>query len=110
MTPNRVQILGSCQIRGADGSCPRFSLETRPNVPIPENLRRPGIQGRAEVLFVVSEDGRAENTRLISSTHPEYGAATVRAISNWQFATSSTLGAGLSDKLEYICRVKFKTR
>ena len=54
MNPDQLQILSSGQIRGADGSCPRLKLDARPQVPIPKGLLRPGIQGRAEVSFVVS--------------------------------------------------------
>jgi len=51
----------------------------------PDTLRRQGIRGRANVLFVVDEQGRVISPRIESSTHSDFDRAAFEAIRKWRF-------------------------
>jgi TonB family protein len=44
-----------------------------------------GLDGRAELLFVVQTDGSVENSQVRSASHPTFGYAALEVIESWQF-------------------------
>lgn len=51
----------------------------------PAALRRQGITGQAEISFRVDAEGFTRDVRIVSATHPEFGAAAHFAVSQWRF-------------------------
>lgn len=51
----------------------------------PSNLRREGIEGRAEVMFVVDEAGAVIAAEVLNSTHREFAIEAERAVRRWKF-------------------------
>jgi TonB family protein len=52
----------------------------------PTELRISGLQGEAEIVFTVDENGRTEDVHAQSSTHPLFAAAGEAAVKRWRFA------------------------
>lgn len=51
----------------------------------PYSMRTSGITGEVWVEFVVDERGNVMNARILKSTHSEFEAPTLRAVSKWRF-------------------------
>ena len=51
-----------------------------------------GDGGEAEVEFVINEDGRTDYVRVVSASHPEFGAALTAAVETWQFRPATRSG------------------
>jgi len=71
-----------------------FDLEDLDEVPrplqqiapaYPDRLRRQGIRGKANVLFVVDETGRVISPRIEKSTHSDFDRPALEAIRKWRF-------------------------
>jgi periplasmic protein TonB len=62
---------------------PRARSQTPPAYPFA--LKSAGISGEVLVEFVVDESGRVLNPRVLRSSHPEFEAPTLAAVSRWRF-------------------------
>jgi len=51
----------------------------------PAGLRNSGTAGAVWVEFLVTENGRVQNVKVIKSTHHGFDDATVAAVSEWRF-------------------------
>jgi protein TonB len=51
----------------------------------PAALRRAKVEGTVILVFVLSEEGRVDDPRVESSTHPEFEAPAVTAVRRWKF-------------------------
>lgn len=66
-------------------------LERRPEmlaaVPpnYPESLRRARVEGSVTLAFLLDENGRVQDPRVETSTHPEFEAPALEAIRKWRF-------------------------
>lgn len=60
---------------------PRF----QPKPFYPFKLRRANITGNAVVGFIVRSSGEVTDAYVVRTTHPEFGAAAVDAVSKWKF-------------------------
>lgn len=69
---------------------PRVTFQARPDYPF--TLRSQGISGEVMVNFLVDEQGRVSDVRVIRSTHPEFEPATLRAVSRWRFESGKRNG------------------
>jgi TonB family protein len=60
----------------------------------PPNLRDSGVEGSAEVSFVLDADGRPDmrTARVISSSHPEFEAPALRAVQRLRFRPAQVDG------------------
>lgn len=58
----------------------------------PAALRNSGATGTVWVEFVVSENGRVQNVKVIKSTHRGFDDATVAAVSEWRFVPGKHKG------------------
>ena len=56
-------------------------------------LRRGGIPCEAVADFVVDAQGAVQNAVALRSTHPEFGASAVQAVSKWKFKPGKKRGA-----------------
>lgn len=62
---------------------PHATFQAKPDYPY--SLRHDGFSGEVLVEFVVDEKGYVINARVIRASHPDFEAATLRAISKWRF-------------------------
>lgn len=51
----------------------------------PYDLKKSGIEGSVIVTFIVDDHGNVRDVRVTDSTHPEFGTATISAVTNWKF-------------------------
>jgi len=51
----------------------------------PVELRRRGIQGNVTLLFYVNKDGKAEDIKVMGSTHRDFEWPAIDAIKQWRF-------------------------
>jgi protein TonB len=62
---------------------PRTRSQTPPSYPFA--LKTSGVSGEVLVEFVVDEHGRVVHPRVVRSTHSEFEAPTLAAVSKWRF-------------------------
>lgn len=71
-----------------------FTLDMLDNTPrtraqaapiYPSEARRQGLAGEVVVEFVVDENGRVLNPRVVRSSHAMFESATLSAVSKWRF-------------------------
>lgn len=62
---------------------PRTRVQTPPTYP--HALKASGVSGEVWVEFVVDESGRVLNPTVVRSTHSEFDAPTIAAVSRWRF-------------------------
>jgi protein TonB len=62
---------------------PRTRAQTPPTYPF--SLKTSGVSGEVLVEFVVDEYGRVIHPRVVRSTHAEFEAPTLAALSKWMF-------------------------
>ncbi|HWA87048.1 MAG TPA: energy transducer TonB, partial [Opitutus sp.] len=65
----------------------------------PVDLRSAGIEGSAEVAFVVDQSGHARDVTCPSSTHPYFARAAESAIRQWRFAPALKDGQPVATSL-----------
>lgn len=51
----------------------------------PYALLRQGVKGEAKVSFIVNEKGRVVAAKVLSATEPDFGAAAVAMVQEWEF-------------------------
>jgi TonB family protein len=62
---------------------PKSVLATLPVYP--HDLAQHGIEGSAQVAFIVGKTGRVTETHVIEASHPEFGLATAAMLESWAF-------------------------
>lgn len=62
---------------------PRTLFQGAPEYPYPQKTA--GNPGEVVVTFTVDESGNVQDVRVVRSTHPDFEAPTVRAVSRWRF-------------------------
>jgi protein TonB len=82
---------------------PRTRVQNPPAYPF--SLKASGISGEVLVEFVVDERGRVTHPRVLSSTHPDFEAATLNAVSKWRFEPGTRKMKPVSFKM--VVPVKF---
>jgi len=65
----------------------------------PSALRNSGATGTVWVEFLVDENGRVENVKVIKSTNHGFDEATVAAVSEWRFAPGKHKGLPVSFRM-----------
>lgn len=65
----------------------------------PLALKRQGIQGRAEIGFIVGTDGKTLEHYVIHATHPAFGEAAMEAIKQWVFKPGSIDGTPVNTNM-----------
>ncbi len=76
---------------GRHGIATLASLDNTPNTRFqvspeyPYSLKASGVTGEVLVEFVVDVNGRVRDVRVIKSSHPDFDAPTIRAVSKWRF-------------------------
>jgi TonB family protein len=63
---------------------PRLIRSTSPEFPL--RLRREGMNGEVELVFVVDEQGNVVDPRVTRSNHSLFSAAALRAVRQWRYA------------------------
>lgn len=71
-------------------NAPRVKFQARPVYPF--GLRQAGMSGEVLVDFLVDEQGRVSDIRVVRSTHPEFEEPTIRAVSQWKFEPGKRQG------------------
>jgi protein TonB len=69
---------------------PRTKFQASPQYPYA--LKASGITGNVMVEFTVDETGRVLNPHVLSSSHPEFEAPSLRAVQTWRFEPGKHLG------------------
>lgn len=62
---------------------PKVIKQTSPVYPF--HLRKSGYMGQVLLSFVVNQDGRTANIRVVRSSHPQFEAAAIAALAQWVF-------------------------
>ena len=75
---------------------PKF--QARPQYPL--GLRRAGVGGEAVVDFIVDPNGDVQKAYAIRSTHKEFAAAAVAAVSQWKFRPGRKGGQNLPTHMQ----------
>jgi protein TonB len=69
---------------------PRTRFQAQPIYPF--DAKRTGLTGRVEVEFVVDEEGRVVEPRVLRSSDRVFEEATLRAVAKWQFEPGRRAG------------------
>ena len=77
---------------------PRPKFQARPQYPL--GLRRAGVGGEAVVDFIVDPNGDVQKAYAIRSTHKEFAAAAVAAVSQWKFRPGRKGGQNLPTHMQ----------
>lgn len=56
-----------------------------PSPRYPADLLKRGVEGSAEVIFIINEVGMVDSIRVKSATHRQFGEAAVAAVIYWKF-------------------------
>jgi periplasmic protein TonB len=62
---------------------PKARFQISPSYPYA--LKSAGISGEVVVEFLVDEQGRVRDPRIVSASHPEFEAPSLAAVSKWRF-------------------------
>lgn len=76
-------------IRDLD-NVPRATFQARPNYPF--TLRQQSISGEVVVDFLVDEQGRVSDVRVVRSSQSEFEQPTVAAVQKWRFEPGKRQG------------------
>jgi protein TonB len=77
---------------------PTAQTQTKPKYP--GELRKQRITGNAVVGFVVDVEGSVRDAKVVKATHPEFGAAAVEAVSQWEFQPGMKAGQTVKTRLQ----------
>lgn len=66
----------------------------------PRELRERGLEGKAEVEFIIDRDGRVRLPRILTATEPAFGWAAVTAVSQWVFQRPKRGGVPVDVKVQ----------
>ncbi|MFC4293264.1 TonB family protein [Sphingorhabdus arenilitoris] len=74
----------------------RFASRFQPDYP--RGLLQREIEGNATVKVLIGTDGRVREAAVVSASHPDFGAATVKqALSSWRFKPATRDGQPVED-------------
>lgn len=76
---------------------PVARLQPPPNYPY--EMKRGGITGTVNVGFICDSDGNVRDAYVISSTHREFDAAAVQAVSKWKFKAGRRGGKAVNTRM-----------
>lgn len=71
-------------------------VQIRPNYPL--EMSRAGINGEVVVGLIIDSQGNVQNPYIISSTHREFEAEALRAVSRWKFKPGRKNGVDVSTR------------
>jgi protein TonB len=77
---------------------PRPVVQVAPQYPA--QLRKRGVRGTVQVVFIVDQQGRVANPRIEKSTDPAFETPALEAVKKWKFEPGTKAGK----------RVQFKMR
>lgn len=66
----------------------------------PADLKRAGVEGRANIAFVVDEKGQVQNVRASDSTDPRFEQAAINAVSRWKFKPGRKAGKPVATAMD----------
>ncbi len=66
----------------------------------PADLKRMGVEGRANITFVVDEKGQVQNVRASDSTDPRFEQAAINAVSRWKFKPGRKAGKPVATAMD----------
>ncbi len=75
---------------------PRF--QSKPNYPF--EMRRAGIEGQVMVGFIVDSRGTVREAYPMSSTHREFEASAIQAVSKWRFRPGKKGGRAVNTRMQ----------
>jgi protein TonB len=64
----------------------------------PSTCLQRGVEGRATVVFDVTNNGQVINERIVSSSHSCFERPSLRAIRNWKFRSRGNGGTGIAER------------
>ena len=85
-----------------------FNLEDLDRVPepliqyapiYPATLRRDGVTGKVQVLFVVNPEGRVIEAHAVETSHPGFDDAAVGAVKRWKFRAGIKAGQKVNTRM-----------
>jgi protein TonB len=76
---------------------PVARLQPPPNYPY--EMKRSGITGTVVVGFICDSDGNVRDAYVVSSTHREFDAAAVQAVSKWKFKAGRRGGRAVNTRM-----------
>lgn len=91
-----------------DGFKNLFDLASLDQIPVarvqprpvyPPEMSRAGVNGKVTVGFIVDSEGNVRNPYVISSTHRDFEAEALRAVSRWKFKPGRKNGANVSTRM-----------
>ena len=88
--------VGAIGVLGLDRPA-RATLQSPPIYPA--NLRREGVEGHAEVAFVVDEEGSVMTASVLNTTHREFAIEAERAVRKWRFKPGQQNGKPVRFKM-----------
>jgi len=62
-------------------------------------MRRNGIEGTVTVGFICDVDGNVRDAYVLNSTHREFDAPAVQAVSNWKFRPGKRGGKTVNTRM-----------
>jgi TonB family protein len=68
----------------------------------PYLLSAAGLEGNAEIEFIINRDGRVVEARVISATNTAFGAAAQRAVEEWRFAPGMSEGRKVATRVKQL--------
>jgi TonB family protein len=72
----------------------------------PDSMRRSGINGKVEVEMLVNSAGRVVQSKIISASMPDFGAAVAKPIASVSFFPARLAGRNVEALIR--CRVQFE--
>lgn len=68
----------------------------------PQIARDLGIQGEAEIIFVVNTEGRVESINIIKVPHPSFNAEIRKALAGWRFKPAKNQGIPVKLRMKQV--------
>jgi TonB family protein len=66
----------------------------------PFDLKVSGLEGRANVEFVIDREGHVRDLRVLDCTHPLFGLAAEAAVNQWRFAPGKKAGRLVTTRIQ----------
>ncbi|MEZ5277189.1 MAG: TonB family protein [Opitutaceae bacterium] len=88
MTRMAVVLLSMLALLAGNGHARAFRApipEKYPSPSYPDEMEGSGLDGRAELIFTVLEDGSVENPSVREASHPAFAQAALEVIEGWRF-------------------------
>lgn len=75
----------------------------------PPELRRLGIEGSADVVFLVDEKGTVQHAGYVTATHFDFAENAIAAVQQWSFAPGTRNGTPVAMRTLIPFRFAFET-